>query len=249
MKTQALFDSQKFVQAYAKKLNLENIKKTIFCFSSSTAKKISLQYKAKTYFCLGARFDIYKDFKTLIVSQFGYGPSAAILQLEYLSALGIKTFYSFGMTCSLSKDFKLGQILLIEKAYPSLHTFILKDFKKQTSVSYLKDHLLKTSYQEDIKNLAQNFKIPCVKSLSSFFPFEETQDNYKIYCSQNISVLEMEAYHLLSLAQKKDLKIFCFCCVSDFINTSSWETFFSDKSLQKKAYDFLSRLLVCDTKN
>lgn len=264
MKASTLFDNQRFVQTYAKKLSLDQVEQAIFCFSSSSAKKISLTQPVQTSFCLGARFDIYKDFKTVIVSQFGYGASAAALQLEYLSALGIKRFYCLGMACSLSEEQAVAQMVLINKAYPSLHKSnledsnsnkssledsnsnksILKTSSSNKSIDFFKENFIDQSQCKDTQKLAQDFDVSCVTSLSSLFPFQEQKADYQLYRSQKISVLEMEAYYLMSLAKQKDLKLFCFCCLSDFVTQDSWQTHFSNKNLQKQTSLFLENLLL-----
>ena len=99
---------------------MEGIDTAILCFSSSTAKKLSLKESHNKVRALGNCYDIYPNFKKVIVSQFGYGAPSAILQMEYLKSLGIKNFYSLGTACSLSSNLEIGEAIHIQEAYKKL---------------------------------------------------------------------------------------------------------------------------------
>lgn len=229
--SQPLFDVAQFVTKYGKPLSSINFAgdgQAIFCFSSSLAKKLSLKYQAKRVRSLGACFDIYTDFKKVVVSQFGFGAPATILQMEYLRVLGFKNFYSVGMVCALSSQLKIGQTVFIKKAYQ----------RKNTSEKFVTN-----PHQAQASGLLKNLEALPVASLSSDFPFQESQQDYQHYLSQSISCLEMEAYNLMNRAQDCGLKIFCFANVSDFVTSTSWQTHFGDKHLHKKSFTTLEQLL------
>ena len=126
-----------FVKAYNKTSSKNAFEKAILCFSPFAAKALKIRYGAKSCFHLGACWDYYPQHKAFVVSQFGVGAPAGVLQLEYLKALRALNasacygrsnkklsknkppfaVFSLGSASGFSKNLDLGQALLIERAF------------------------------------------------------------------------------------------------------------------------------------
>ena len=98
--------------------------RAILCFSSAIAHSLrKTQYFEKTIYKMGCTVDLYKkksgkkEMRVGVVSDVGIGAPASVLCLEQLRVLGAKEFISVGMVGSLNPDFKIGEKVLIVKAF------------------------------------------------------------------------------------------------------------------------------------
>ncbi len=233
MKNPYFLKASEFISEYGKKIDLKGIETAIFCFNSSLAKKISIKYKSKRVFAFGACLDIYEDFQKVLVSQFGFGAPASLLQLEYMKAFGIKEFFSIGTACALSSKLKMAQGVFIEKAYgrTSYSSYNTKS----------EDPFVENSCLEEGKKWADFLNLSPVTSWTSDAPYKETE--LDTYLSRGVSCLEMEASGLMAAAHHDSLKVFCFAFISDCLEKGQWHLSFSSPDLKKSFFLTLEKLL------
>ena len=247
-----LMDSKQMLSRYGKKLSLENIEKAILCFSPSVAEKLKRIYKPNRVHSLGACWDIYNKEKTLVLSQFGVGPSPTLLVWEYLKNFQIPKVFSVGAIASFDKKLKLGQQLLIQQAYeeyfPALDTkssLKRKTAKKKKDVKKNKELLLiQTAYPLESKKLIKRFSLSSVTSVSCNQPYKLTKKHLRFYLSHFVSGLEMESAFLLSSSKTDQIPTFCLAVVSDFLDERAWDLGFSHKKFQNSFLDLLEKLLT-----
>ena len=221
-----------FTNKYGKKVDLQGINQAILCFNPSVAKKISEKYKPKKVFAFGSCLDIYKDFQKVIVSQFGVGSPASLLQLEYMKSFGIKEFFSVGTACALSSELKISQGVFIEKAYGRT---------SYSSCDAESSFFVENSHLEEGRRWAHLLNLKPVTSWTSDAPYRETELNK--YLSKGVSCLEMEASALIAMARDDFLKIFCVAFISDCLEKDQWNLSFSHPKLKANLFDFLEKLL------
>lgn len=233
MNKKLIFKVDDFIRSYGQKIFLQDIDQAILCFSSSLAKKLSTKYDSQRVFALGGCFDIYKDFKTVVVSQFGFGASGVLLPLEHLRSLGVKKFISFGSACSLSAHLKVAQGVFIEKAYNNLigSSYYGADSKCVN----------KPLSTEDKKKL-QDLGLVSAVTWTSDVPYREADLDHIL--SQGVTCLEMEASAMLSFAEFYSLKMLCIAFISDFIDHQrKWHLHFNDSQLKKIHFTTLEKLV------
>ena len=219
-----------YIRHYGKALDLKGIQSAVLCMDASLAKKISLKYQAQRVQALGACFDVYQEFQQVIVSQFGFGAPASLLQLEYLKTFGIKNIFSLGVACSLSPKLNRADGVWLQKAYGRSS---YASFDDSTS-SFIESSQLEPKLLEDLQMQA-------VTSWTSDAPYQETDLNRAL--SLGVSCLEMEARALMGVAQQGDLNMFCLALISDRFYEGQWELGFSHKELKQKALHTLELLL------
>ena len=249
-KTAYLMDSEKFVANYAGNLSLEGIDKAILCFSPSTAKKLKVLHKGKRIYSLGSCWDIYERAQCVVVSHFGVGASASLIQFEYLKAFKIPLIFSLGAIASFDKTLKLEQKLFIHQAFEeensSLYYNLKKLSKKQRELR-LKEktekQFIKNPYKKEAKKLIKDLSLQPVISVSCDRPYKIQQEDYQFYISRKISGLEMEAFALISEGKQKKVPLFCLAVVSDSLDENNWKIGFSKKEFKNSLFSLLDKLL------
>ncbi len=221
-----------FINQYGKKVDLKGVKQAIFCFNPSLAKKISEKYKPRKVFALGACLDIYEDFQKVLVSQFGFGAPASLLQLEYMKAFGIKEFFSIGTACALSSELEIAQGVFIEKAYGRT---------SYSSCDKGSFSCVENPHLEEGRKWAHFLNLSSVTSWTSDAPYKETE--LSKYLSRGVSCLEMEANAIMVEAHNESLKVFCFAFISDYLDKGQWHLSFSSSKLKEKSFLTLEKLL------
>ena len=208
----------------------QSAKRAILCFSPSVARKLSQKYQATTLFTLGARFDFYKKEDTLVVSQFGRGAPASVLQLEHLIALNIQEFWSVGVAGGFGSERSLGEVVFIKEAYRD----------EGCSYHYKKDI-------SSVKNLNENrinkWSCPHVKSWTTDAPYRETLLEFEKWEKEGLSCVEMEASALMIVAEYYSKPLFCFAVISDLIKDKKWDMGFSHSVVQDKLLSLSEKLL------
>ncbi len=266
-------DSEKFVARYAKNLFLKELEKAILCFSPGVAKKLQNLYKGKRIYCLGAYWDIYEKNKSVVVSHFGIGVGASLIQFEYLKALKLPLVFSLGAIASFDKKLNLGQKLFIQRAYEETSSSLnskntLKQHDKQSnnqsknkqeiskqirkklqegqieqSEQIMNELFIKNPHKKTAGQLIKDLSLLPITSLSCDRPYNIQKKNYPLYIAHNISGLEMEASALMSVGKQHKIPVFCMAVVSDFLSEKGWDMGFSHKAFQNSLFALLEKLL------
>lgn len=162
-------------------------------------------------------FFVSKDFNLGVIGGFGIGSPVATTILEELIVLGSERFFNIGTAGSLQKYSKLGEIIICTKA--------IRD--EGTSHHYIKPE----KYAFPSKKLLNSLESVFIKndvlykkggSWTIDAPYRETIEEAKIYRSEGIYTVEMEAAALFSVAKYRGVDIVAVFSVSDLLGELEW---------------------------
>ena len=210
----------------------------ILCFSSAAAELMAKKFGIQGKRALGAKFYFFKNQKTLLVSQFGMGAPAAVMQLEYLKVFSIKRVFSLGLAGGLSSQNPVGEALFIQEAF------------RDEGCSYhyqATTPSIKNPHQETGQKLIKQLQLKAVKSWTTDAPFRETEQEFKKWTNQGRSCVEMEASALMTVANYQSLPLFCVAVISDFMKKGIWHRGFSNPLVKKRLLSLLESLLSYPT--
>ncbi len=213
--------------------------RAILCFSSSVARSLrKTQYFEKTIYKMGCTIDLYKrkngkeEITVGVMSDIGIGAPASVLCLEQLRVLGVKEFISMGMVGSLNPDLKIGERVIIVKAF------------RDEGCSY--HYKSPSSYVELSRNKLSIFEKMNLKSVVSWTtdaPCRETKEEVLYFQSQGVECVEMEASALMAVGEHYGLDVFCMGVVSDHLSAQGWTPQFSHPDIRKSLYELLNEVL------
>ncbi|MCY4512619.1 MAG: hypothetical protein OXB86_02905 [Bdellovibrionales bacterium] len=213
----------------------KNVETGILCFSPVVAEQIAQKFGIQGKRALGAKFYFFENQKTLLVSQFGIGAPAAVVQLEYLKVFSVKRVFSLGLAGGLSNKFPAGEKLFIQEAFRDegcSHHY-------QATTASIRNSHIKTG-----KRLISQLNLKAVKSWTTDAPFRETNLELDKWIKHGLSCVEMEASALMTVADYYSLPLFCLAVLSDFIEKGTWQRSFSDPLVKKNLESLLESLLL-----
>ena len=212
----------------------KGVKTGILCFSSAAAEQTANKFGVKGKRTLGAKFYFFENQKTLLVSQFGMGAPAAVMQLEYLKVFSVQRVFSLGLAGGLSGKNPVGEALFIQEA--------LRDegcsYHYQATAPSIKN-----LHEETNQKLIKQLQLKAVKSWTTDAPFRETKREFEKWISQGLSCVEMEASALMTVADYHSLPLFCLAVISDFMEKGIWHRGFSNPLVKKRFLSLLESLL------
>ena len=213
----------------------KNVETGILCFSPAVAEQIAQKFGVQGKHALGAKFYFFENQKTLVVSQFGLGAPAAVVQLEHLKVFSIKQVFSLGLAGGLSGKYPVGEKLFIQEAFRDegcSHHY------QSTSIS------IRNPHAEISKTLINQLKLKTVKSWTTDAPYRETNPEIDKWITHALSCVEMEASALMTVADYYSLPLFCLAVLSDFIEKGTWYRNFSHSLVKKNLAFLLESLLL-----
>lgn len=165
-----------------------------------------------------------------IIGPFIGAPYAVIL-LESLIAWGIRGVVFFGWCGALSKDIKIGDVIIPDKALIDDGTS--KSYVPNASEAFPSDSmqtLIKTSC---IKNKIKFYEGP-VWSTDAIF--RETSKKVGFYQKKNALAVEMEAAALFSAGCFRKIDVGCILVVSDELASTKWKPGFNAPVFKERRY-------------
>ena len=211
--------------------------RAVLCFSNSVARSLKkTKFFENTIYKAGFTIDLYKKEngkkEVGVVSDVGVGASAGVLCLEQLRVLGVKEFISVGMVGSLNPDLKIGEKVLIVKAF------------RDEGCSY--HYKAPSSYIELPRNKLDIFEKMNLKSVAGWTtdaPYRETKEEVLYFQSKGVECVEMEASALMTVGEYYGLDVFCTGVVSDHLSSRGWTPQFSHPDVKKNFSELLSEVL------
>ncbi len=241
MKDESIVQPFDFAAKYGKKLSLKGLETAVLCFSPAAARKLAEQIPGERVRALGACFDIYRDCGAAVVSQFGAGAPAAVMQLEHLKALGMKRFFSLGSAGAISPKLKLFQGVFIEAAYSSEGCS-----RHYGAASHSPSPLIKSPCLKEGRLLAARMNFLPARSWTTDAPYRGTKRQIENRRAQGAVCAEMEAAALMSAGAYHSLPVFCLAVISDIISGGQWHPHFSSRELGASMLSALKQLLQLD---
>ena len=227
--------AEDYVKDHLPSPHWKNVETGILCFSPVAAEQTAQKFGVRGKHALGAKFYFFENQKTLLVSQFGMGAPAAVMQLEHLKVFSVKKVFSLGLAGGLSGKYSVGEKLFIQEAFRdegcSYHY-------ESTSAS------IKNSHAEISKKLITQLKLKTVKSWTTDAPYRETNPEIDKWIAHGLSCVEMEASALMTVAHYYSLPLFCLAVLSDFMEKETWYRNFSHSSVKKNLAFLLESLLL-----
>lgn len=226
--------AEDYVKDYLASPPWQNVETGILCFSPLAAEQMAKKFGGRKKYALGATFHFFEKHKTLLVSQFGMGAPAAVIQLEYLKVFSVKRVFSLGLTGGLNEKYPVGTGVFIQEAFRD----------EGCSYHYLAAApSVKNPHTEDGKKLTEKLKLTPVKSWTTDAPFRETQQEFEKWTKKELACVEMEASALMAAAGCHSLPLFCLAVISDFMKQGAWHRGFSNPSVKKRMLSLLEALL------
>ena len=165
--------------------------RVVFCFSNTVArsfKKTQFFERTITSHKTSCTVDLYKKKQSKeevlvgVVSDFGIGAPASVLCFELLRVLGAREFISVGMVGSLNPDLKIGEKVLITKAFRD----------EGCSYHYKRPSVYITLSKNNISaKMANALKLKSVSSWTTDAPCRETKTEVLHFQSKGVECVEM----------------------------------------------------------
>ncbi len=146
------------------------------------------------------------------------GSDMSVFMLELLIACGAKKFIIFGTACSIEENIKLNDLCVVETA-------ICEESVTMHYVSYKREIAAVVNSNVILKQCMDEVSIPvkAVKTCTIPAIFRETEGKIKQWRSENVSVLDMEASALMTVANFRSVEISFLFFISDRIIDGKWE--------------------------
>ncbi len=165
------------------------------------------------------------------------GAPMAVMTMEKLIALGAQNIYSYSWCGALTKNLKLGDLLLAEAGLCG-----------EGTSSYYSDERQAKASQNAIEKLdslcyAHEQQLEYGKVWSTDAPYREKRSFLAKLLKENIKGVDMEYSALCTVAKFRRIHFAGLFCVSDELWQESWKPGFSDKTFLQKNSQII-RLLI-----
>ncbi len=161
-----------------------------------------------------------------VIGHFGFGAPATASTLERLIAMGVEEVIVIGAVGGLTKDMKIGDIVVCEKALRDEGTSY--HYLKPSKYSYPSKQLtdkIKAAFSE----MGKEYKTTVNWTTDAIY--RETVAEVKRYQKEGVSTVDMELSALFAVAQYRKINIASACTVSDSLAGDVWKPKFH--SVQK----------------
>ncbi len=167
------------------------------------------------------------------------GAPAASIILEAISTKGAKEIICVGLCGSICKDFKIGDIVILESAISD------EGVSKSYSGSLLfalPDPRLREKVKSLFKKFGIHFKNGVVWSTDAIFM--ETPKKIKKFLNMGACLVDMEMSALFNIGMIRGVSVTGVCIVSDELHDSFWKPGFYSEMHKKSLLSVLSCLIL-----
>ena len=167
------------------------------------------------------------------------GAPYAVMILENLIAWGVESVLFVGWCGAISKDVKIGDIIIPNSCFIEEGTSPQYDSSDDSD-----DMISKPSVEitEKLIEIAERKKIYCHegKIWTTDAVFRETEEKVKCHQGNNVLAVEMETSALFTVAGYRDIKAGAILVVSDELSDLKWRPGFRQEAFKK------GRVKACD---
>ena len=212
----------------------------LFCYSDSLYELIIKEYKNTKVTGFFGDLRIFKKFKydIGILGRFGIGGPVTAVLTEDLKKWGVKMIISIGLGSSLQSDVKIGDLILVERAFRDEGTSY--HYEPASNYSFSSVNLFNSIYNHSLKQQVQIHK-GAVWTTDAIY--RETKDEILIYQSEGMLAVEMECASLFSVCNYCSIQCASIICISDSVATLNWEFKNNLDELNDSFLEFIKNLL------
>jgi len=210
----------------------------ILCYSKRLMDKIENIHRVKV---ISGIFDqnvtkLYSvggtDHKVGILSGFGVGAPATIMQMEELIAWGAKRFVVLGMAGGINSNLKPGDVVVCTKSIRDEGTshHYSRNAKHAFPTAGLTD-LLFEALSEEVKRVRRG------PSWTIDAPYRETVKELVQYRSEGVMTVEMEASAVFAVGKIREVETAAVFVVSDLLTEKGWKPSIQSSSVLARLVD------------
>ncbi len=196
----------------------------IFYFSATRNPKWSSGFSSNVdgHNFFGAKLDVICKNKIGVLSGFGIGAPAMAFYFELLVAMGAKSILALGQAGAISAERKIGDMVLVSKAYrdegTSMHYLPPSEYS-YPSVTFTK------SLKSNLEKLKLNYVEAGVWSTDALF--RETEGEIDFYSKQGLQAVDMETSAVFALGHVLKVETASLLIVSDLLRSPQWSSDFA----------------------
>jgi uridine phosphorylase len=179
------------------------------------------------------------DGRVGVLGRFGIGAPAAAAALEELAALGTRCFVSIGTAGSLQRDLEVGDLVLCEAA--------IRD--EGVSHHYLPPAKLATASAEltaalggALRHAGATYRAGTSWTIDT--PYRETVAEARLYQSEGVLCVEMEAAALFAVAEVRRVQVASAFTISDSLAELVWDPRFHGSQVEAGLIELYDAALV-----
>jgi len=220
-KSKSVITPKQFLE-YRKKHNIAPSfkipKLAIFCYSPDLMEYILNNYKTKNIEGFMADAYLLEEHNIAVFGKFGIGAPVTTILLEDLIAYGIKNFITIGNAGGISKELKVGDTVICNKAIRDegvSHHYIPSSkyvYPSKNLLNKIRNHLNKNKL---------NYRIG--PSWTHDVMYRETIDEISHYQKEGVLTAELESAALFSVASYRNVEVTVILIVSDILAKLKWE--------------------------
>ncbi len=220
-KSESVVTPKQFLE-YRKKHNIapnfKIPKLVIFCYAPDLIEYILNNYKTKKIEGFMADAYLLEEYNIAVFGKFGIGSPVTTILLEDLIAYGIKNFIALGNTGGISKELKVGDIVICNKAIRD--EGVSYHYIPSSKYAYPSENLL-NKIRNHLNNNKLNYRIG--PSWTHDVMYRETIDEINHYQKEGILTTELESAALFSVASYRNVEIAVIFVVSDILADLKWK--------------------------
>ncbi|MGK5085366.1 nucleoside phosphorylase [Bdellovibrionota bacterium FG-1] len=200
----------------------------VLCYQRSLMAHITTQHR--TTRCDGFLSDLLllddTNGSVGVLGNFGFGAPCITSYFEKLIAFGVKKFISVGWAGTLQKNIQIGDIVVCDKA-------IRDDGTSHHYIAPSKYAFASPDMTRRLATTLENLKVPFTvgTTWTTDAPYRETLSEAKLYQSEGVATVEMEAAALFAVAEYRKVEAGAMFIVSDSLADLSWHPeFYNEKT-------------------
>lgn len=193
-----------------------------------------LEVSEKVQFEMGIKYRRLSPELTAVAGLGIGGPAMAIL-IEILASVGVKKIVSIGTAGALSEALRVGDILVVERAYDDDGTARHYGSNEVYSPSMKTLH----AWNQNLTSMAP--KGGGVWSTSALF--RETRSRLKKFRELGCLAVEMEAAAAFAVGKSRDVEVTCIRIISDYVFESGWQPHLKSDRLREARAQLLNHLM------
>lgn len=191
----------------------------IFCYSKKLMEHVLKNHKTKKVQRFYGEMYLLNETKNklAIAGKFGIGAPVVATLLEELIAFGVKRFISIGTAGTLQKTFKVGDLIVCERAIRDEGTS--HHYLRASKYAYASKEMTKRIVMA-LDNFGQKYFVGTSWTVDA--PYRETVAEARRYQKEGVATVEMEASALFAVAQYRGAEMGAMFTVSDSLAELQW---------------------------
>ncbi len=202
----------------------------IICFNSGLLRYIVENHETRRVKGLFGETHLLsvKEKEVGVVGRFGIGAPVLAALMEELVAQGAREFISVGTAGSISKDLKIGDLVLCKRAIRDEGTS--HHYLPPSKYAYASEKMLER-LERSAKSLSLKYTVGT--SWTNDAPYRETRAEVMAFQKEEVATVEMEASALFALGRHRGVETGAMFAISDSLADLEWKPGFSSQDTRK----------------